>query len=78
MAGHKNSGIYNGIKELTDVRKCLVNKNPVFVPLNGLSQSAKDRRMNNRTVRQPKNINVRLYEIIIIFPWFCLSKLTRE
>ncbi|XP_046596611.1 uncharacterized protein LOC107226280 isoform X1 [Neodiprion lecontei] len=57
-AARYTSEMYNDIQKLTDVKSGVKNGSPVFYALDGLSQSEKDRFMNYRTVRPPKNIDL--------------------
>lgn len=59
MAACRNSVSSNElIKGAKNNGKNSKQKSLAFVPLDGLSQSEKDRRMNERTVKPPKNLNL--------------------
>lgn len=49
----------NDIKKATSLT--YVNDNAKFYQLHGLSQRAKDKKMNERKVKKPRNLNVSTY-----------------
>lgn len=49
----------NDIKKVASLT--VVDDNAKFYKLHGMSQAAKDRKMNERKVRKPRNLNVSTY-----------------